>query len=72
MNKFIQWFGTFASISGAWLMPLDMVQLAYICFSLGSGAWLFVGIKDKNYSLITLNLAFFGANCLGLYKVFVL
>ena len=52
-------------------MPLGFIGVAYVCFALGSGSWLFVGIKDRNYSLITLNLAFFGANCLGLYKVFL-
>lgn len=69
--KTIQWFGTFSSIAGAWLMPLGFASVAYICFSLGSGAWLFIGCKDRNYSLVVLNLAFFGANCLGLYKVFL-
>lgn len=71
MNKFIQWFGTIASIAGSYLLPMGFAEIGYICFSLGSFSWLFIGCKDKNYSLITLNLAFFGANCLGLYKVFL-
>ncbi len=68
----IQWIGTIASILGAWLMPLGMVEYAYVCFSLGSGIWLYTGIIKKDKPLILLNLAFFGANCLGLYKVFIL
>lgn len=71
MNKFISWLGTLASIAGAWLLPLGFVGLGYICFTLGSGSWLFIGFRDRNWSLVTLNLAFFGANCLGLYKVFL-
>lgn len=71
MKHKISWFGTVASIAGAWLMPLGFVQLAYVCFSLGSGTWLTIGAIDKNKPLIVLNLAFFGANCLGLYRVFV-
>ena len=72
MKTNISWFGTIASILGAWLMPLGYIEVSYICFSLGSGSWLFIGIADKNRAMITLNLAFFGANCLGLYKVFLL
>ena len=70
MKQLFSWFGTVASILGAWLMPLGFVGLAYVCFSLGSGTWLAIGLVDKNRPLIDLNLAFFGANCLGLYKVF--
>ena len=71
MKNKISWFGTLASILGAWLMPLGFIEMAYICFSLGSASWLFIGIADNNRAMIVLNLAFFGANCLGLYKVFL-
>lgn len=71
MKQIFSWFGTVASILGAWLLPLGFVPIAYICFSLGSGTWLLIGIADKNKPLIVLNFAFFGANCLGLYKVFI-
>ena len=71
MKQYFSWFGTISSILGAWLLPLGFEHIAYIHFSLGSGTWLAIGIVDKNRPLIVLNLAFFGANCLGLYKVFL-
>jgi hypothetical protein len=71
VKQYFSWFGTVSSILGAWLLPLGFVGFAYICFTLGSGTWLVIGIADKNRPLIVLNLAFFGANCLGLYKVFL-
>jgi hypothetical protein len=70
VKQYFSWFGTLASIAGAWLLPLGFVPIAYVCFSLGSGTWLAIGLVDKNRPLIVLNLAFFGANILGLYKVF--
>ena len=57
MKNILSWIGTFASIAGAWLMPIGFVHLAYICFALGSCLWLGIGIADKNKALITLNLA---------------
>lgn len=71
MKNKLSWIGTVASIAGAWLMPLGFVGFAYVCFAAGSCTWLTIGAIDKNKPLIVLNLAFFGANCLGLYKVFL-
>ncbi len=71
MKKYLEWAGTISSIMGAWLLPLGYIQLAYIAFSIGSGVWLGGGFVNRNKPLIVLNLAFFGANCFGLYKVFL-
>jgi len=67
MNK-IAWIGTVASILGAFLMAFGIILAGYICFTLGSISWLFVGFKRKDNSLITLNGTFFVANIIGLIR----
>ena len=67
MNK-IAWFGTVASIAGAFLMAFGIVLTGYICFTLGSISWLVVGVHKKDNSLITLNGTFFVANVIGLIR----
>ncbi len=70
MKNFVEWAGTFASILGAFLLPLGFPLIGYIVFSIGSVSWLGIGIYTKNKSLITLNATFFVANILGLVKNF--
>lgn len=65
--KYIKWFGTLASIIGAFLVANAFGLIGYICFTFGSVSWLIVGIKEKDYSLIALNGTFFIANLMGLY-----
>ena len=67
MNK-LSWFGTVASILGAFLMAFGIVLIGYIFFTLGSISWLIVGFKRKDNSLITLNGTFFLANIIGLTR----
>lgn len=67
MNK-LSWFGTVASILGAFLMAFGIVLMGYIFFTLGSISWLIVGFKRKDNSLITLNGTFFLANIIGLTR----
>lgn len=69
--KYIKWFGTFASIIGAFLVANMFMGIGYICFTLGSLSWLTVGYREKDYSLITLNGTFFIANLMGLYHAYV-
>ena len=67
MNK-LSWFGTVASILGAFLMAFGIVLAGYIFFTLGSISWLIVGYIRKDNSLITLNGTFFLANIIGLTR----
>ena len=69
MKTFISWFGTLASIAGAFLMAFGIILPAYITFTMGSASWLFIAIREKNFSLGTLNATFFVANCIGLVRV---
>ena len=71
MIKLISWFGTFASIAGAFLMAFGYAKVGYICFSLGSISWLYVGFTGKDKPLIVLNGTFFIANIIGVYRAFV-
>lgn len=64
----IKWLGTIASIIGAFLVASKIAFLGYVFFSFGSLFWLYIGIKQKDYSLITLNGVFFSANMLGLFN----
>ena len=70
MTKFISWLGTLSSIIGAFLVAYHAFQIGYVCFIVGSAAWLFVGFTRKDSALITMNLIFFLANIMGLYNAF--
>ena len=71
MIKTISWLGTISSILGAYLMALGYIQIGYIAFSIGSISCLYVAITKKDLPLTVLNGAFFVANIIGLYRVFV-
>lgn len=67
----ISWFGTIASIVGAFLVANSYFQIGYIAFTFGSASWLFIGIVKKDKPLLILNLVFFLANLNGLYNFFI-
>jgi hypothetical protein len=67
MNR-VSWFGTVASIIGAFLVAFGILAAGYISFILGSVSWATVGIHKRDYSLITLNGFFLTANLIGLYN----
>lgn len=70
--KIISWTGTIASIIGAYLLAFGFSGLyAYACFSLGSISWLFVGAMNRDKPLVILNLFFFIANIVGLYRAII-
>lgn len=69
MKQLISWFGTLASIAGAFLMAFGIALPAYIFFTMGSLTWLIIAIQEKNHSLATLNGTFFIANIIGLVRV---
>lgn len=71
INKVISWVGTITSIGGAFLVALGLMQLGYISFLIGSTSWLYVGVKVKDSSLITLNGVFMIANIIGTFRSFV-
>lgn len=62
----VKWLGTIASIIGAFLVASKIAFIGYIFFSFGSLFWLSVGIKTRDYSLMTLNGVFFSANIIGM------
>ena len=66
--KTLAWFGTLASILGAFLMAFGIVFFAFICFTLGSGTWLIVGAVKQDKPLIVLNCFFLFANLIGLFR----
>jgi hypothetical protein len=69
--KFLAWIGTAASIAGSYVVAMQIFLLGYCFFTVGSVAWLLVGLHRKDKALCVLNGAFAGANILGLYNVFV-
>jgi len=64
INK-IQWLGTFTSIIGSFIIAFGFMLIGYSFFLIGSLSWLFVGIKQRNKPLVTLNFTFFLANVIG-------
>jgi len=64
----IKWFGTIASIIGAFLVASQVILFGYTAFIMGSISWLIIGIRTKDNAMITLNGVFFLANILGLYN----
>jgi len=70
MKKIIAWFGTIASVAGAFIVALQFFIFGYVLFLVGSVAWLYVGVVQKDRALIVLNFAFLTANIIGLYNNF--
>ncbi len=68
MIKYIAWFGTVVSITGAFCVASQIILSGYILFSLGSISWLIVGFLKRDNALCVLNGTFFVANLLGLYN----
>ena len=68
MEKAISWFGTIASIIGAFLVAYNVMLWGYITFIVGSGVWFAIGIKRKDSALWILNLTFLIADFLGLFN----
>ena len=64
--KTISWIGTVASIFGSFLVAFNLQRYGYPVFIIGSTSWLYVGIKQKDFALVTLNGVFFFANIIGL------
>lgn len=67
LNK-IEWLGTVSSIIGAFIVAFGFMLAGYSFFMVGSMSWLYVGIKQQNRPLITLNFTFFLANIIGFIR----
>jgi len=67
LNK-IEWLGTVSSIIGAFIVAFGIMLVGYSFFMVGSVSWLYVGIKQHNRPLITLNATFFLANVIGFVR----
>jgi len=70
INK-IEWLGTVSSIIGAFVVAFGIMLAGYSLFLIGSISWLFVGIKQRNKPLITLNATFFVANIVGFVRAVI-
>ena len=64
----IKWLGNFFSITGAFILALGYTISGYSLFIIGSGAWFYAGIAQKDKALILLNTFFLLADFIGLYK----
>lgn len=66
--KTLAWLGTTFSICGSFLVATGTMDYGYICFLLGSLAWLIVAIVRKDRALLVLNGTFFLANIIGICR----
>ncbi len=66
----LAWFGSAASIAGAFLVALGHVQPGFSCFTLGSISWLIVSVSRKDMPQGIMNAVFFVANIIGVYRAF--
>jgi len=66
----IKWFGTVTNIIGAFAVASQLFLFGYTCFILGSISWLYIGTKENDKPLVTLNGVFLIANILGLYNAY--
>ncbi len=69
LNK-LGWLGTVAQVLGSFLVASGFMRLGYICFLIGAIAWLYIALKRDDVPLYFLNLAFLGANIIGLIHYF--
>lgn len=66
----LSWIGTALQIAGAaglatrWLAPAD----AYLLMLLGSAIWVEVAAKRRIWSLVTMQMAFFVLNLIGVWR----
>lgn len=68
--SFLSWIGTGSSILGSFLIAFGLMFVGYCCFLVGATCWLIVGCVRKDWSLLTLNLFFAGANIIGFVRNF--
>lgn len=62
------WIGTITSVIGSFAVATGIMLWGYVLFLIGSASWLWVAVKTKNWSLLTLNLFFLCANVIGLWR----
>lgn len=67
----LKWIGVTSIILGTALTSLDIAQWAVVSFTVGSAAWLYVGIHWRERSLWMLNGILLCVNMFGLYRVFL-
>jgi uncharacterized membrane protein len=68
MLKYLSWFGTLCSVIGSFAVAEHQFLLGYISFLVGAIALLICFIRDRNWSMISLQLFFMVANFRGLYN----
>ena len=68
MKNLVGWVGTVMGMIGSMLVALNngMQDFGYSCFLVGSVAWLYVSIKDKNSAAIIQWIFFLVCNIVGL------
>lgn len=64
----IKWLGNFFSIVGAFILAIGYIKSGYSLFIIGSGAWLYAGITQRDKALILLNVFFLLADFIGIYN----
>lgn len=64
----IAWIGTLANVVGAFAVAFGYLLPGYSAFLLGSTIWSGIAGKRRDSALLTLNLVFFCANIIGLYR----
>ena len=70
MFAYLSWFGTACSVFGSFAVAEHYFMAGYIAFILGAVSLLTCFIKDRNWSMICLQLFFMVANIRGLYNAF--
>jgi hypothetical protein len=66
----LKWIGTTAGIAGALTVALNLPVsgFGYLPFLLGSLAWTWAGLRMREPSIWSLNLAFTAINLLGIWR----
>ena len=66
--KIIMWVGTILNVAGSFLVASKMFFAGYVLFMVASVIWIFQGMRNRDFPLLTLNAFFLAANALGLYN----
>jgi hypothetical protein len=64
----IGWLGTILSLAGSFTMAFGFVLPAYLMLGIGAACWLGKAYVTDDRALFALNLGFFVANCIGIYR----
>ena len=70
--KFIEWSGAILGLVGSLLLALklDISGYGFVAFLVSNVCWLYFGVKNRTWGLVTMQLGFTATSLMGIYNWF--